>query len=62
MIESSEFRVPVFPALEVDMLHPEPGLLAVAQEEHELGVPDHEEFLVSMLLNFFFFVVTNAAA
>ena len=46
MIKRSEFRVPVFPASEVDILHPEPGLLAIAEEEGVLGMADHEQLLV----------------
>jgi len=47
VIKVSEFRVPVLPTLEINVLHLEPGLLAVAQEEHLLGVVDHEDPLVS---------------
>lgn len=37
----------MLPTLEIDVLHLEPGLLAITQEEHLLGVVDHEDPLVS---------------
>ena len=46
MVKRSELRVPVPAAAEVDVLHPEPRLLPVAEEKGLLRMSDHEEPLV----------------